>query len=133
MLSDTNNGWVNTDIKEIYKTSRVNVKHRNDKFLYLNDLEQLGLISFSNKNDNLNLKINFIEKSGNTISKITDFRELGYEYLNFIGEGKFERCKCCDRLFKKTSNNMNYCNDCQREITKEKTRIRVQKYRENSM
>lgn len=133
MLSDTNNGWVNTDIKEIYKTSRVNVKHRNDKFLYLNDLEQLRLISFSNKNDNLNLKINFIEKSGNTILKITDFRELGYEYLNFIGEGKFERCKCCDRLFKKTSNNMNYCNDCQREITKEKTRIRVQKYRENSM
>ena len=56
MLSDTNNGQVNTDIKEIYKTSRVNVKHRNDKFLYLNDLEQLGLISFSNKNDNLNLK-----------------------------------------------------------------------------
>ena len=81
----------------------------------------------------LNLKINFIEKSGNTILKITDFRELGYEYLDFIGEGKFERCKCCDRLFKKTSNNMNYCNDCQREITKEKTRIRVQKYRENSM
>ena len=48
-LSDTNNGWVNTEIKEIYKVARVTVKYRNDKFLYLNDLENTGLISFSNK------------------------------------------------------------------------------------
>lgn len=132
-LSETNNGWINTDIKEIYKISRVHVKHRNDKFLYLNDLEQLGLISFSNKNDNLNLKVNFVNKTGETALKITDFRELGYEYLNFVGEGKFERCKRCGKLFKKNSNNMNYCNECQKEITKEKTRIRVKKYRENNM
>ncbi len=85
-LSETNNGWINTDIKEIYKISRVHVKHRNDKFLYLNDLEQLGLISFSNKNDNLNLKVNFVNKTGETALKITDFRELGYEYLNFVGK-----------------------------------------------
>lgn len=133
MLSETNNGWVNTDIKDIYKIARVNVKHKNDKFLYLNDLEKLGLISFSSKNDNLNLKVNFIGEPDNTILKITDFRELGYEYLNFIGEGRFEKCKSCKKLFKKNSNNMNYCNDCQREITKTKTRIRVKKYRENNM
>ena len=133
MLSETNNGWVNTDIKDIYKIARVNVKHKNDKFLYLNDLERLGLISFSSKNDNLNLKVNFIGEPDNTILKITDFRELGYEYLNFIGEGRFEKCKSCKKLFKKNSNNMNYCNDCQREITKTKTRIRVKKYRENNM
>ena len=112
MLSETNNGWVNTDIKDIYKIARVNVKH---------------------KNDNLNLKVNFIGEPDNTILKITDFRELGYEYLNFIGEGRFEKCKSCKKLFKKNSNNMNYCNDCQREITKTKTRIRVKKYRENNM
>lgn len=116
-LSDTNNGWVNTEIKEIYKVARVTVKYRNDKFLYLNDLENTGLISFSNKNDNLNMKVNFIDNDSEVVLKIKDFRELGYEYQNYIGDGKFIRCSECGRLVKKKSNKDNstkYCLSCKR-------------------
>ena len=118
-ISDKNNGWVNTDIKELFRVARVPVRYRNDKFLYLNDLETAGLISFSNKNDNLNLRVTFIDNDSETILRVEDFRELGYEYLNYIGDGKFIRCKCCKMLVRKKSNNdrsTKYCNNCAKEV-----------------
>lgn len=115
-ISETNNGWVNTDIRELYKVARITVKYRKDKFLFLNDIERTGLISFSNKNDNLNLKVNFIDMNGEAILKITDFRELGYEYMNYIGNGKFIRCRECNRLTKKKTNNQLYCVECSKNI-----------------
>lgn len=114
-LSETNNGWINTDIKEIYKSARVTVKYRNDKFLYLNDLEETGLISFSNKNDNLNMRINFIDNDSDVVLKITDFRELGYEYQNYIGDGKFIRCSECGRIVRKNGKSDKYCSNCAKE------------------
>jgi hypothetical protein len=116
ILSEKNNGWVNTDIREIYRVSRVIVKHKEDKFLYLNDIEKTGLISFSNKNDNLNLKINFLDMDGKSVLEIEDFRELGYEYLNYIGYGKFIKCSNCKRMVRKTNNKCLYCNDCAKSI-----------------
>lgn len=115
ITSTNNNNWINSDIKEIFKTARVIVKHREDKFLLLNDLESNGYISFSSKNDNLNMKINFIDTINNSILYITDFRELGYEYLNYIKDGKFTRCKICNRLIRKTSKNIQYCTECKED------------------
>ena len=120
-ISENNNGWINTDIKEIYRVSRVTVKHREDKFLFLNDLERDGWISFSKKNDNLNIKVNFVdsELSDNIALIVRDFRELGYEYLNYIGEGKFVICKDCHRLIRSTSNKKTYCIVCATKRIKE--------------
>ena len=91
------------------------VKYRKDKFLFLNDIERTGLISFSNKNDNLNLKINFIDMESESALEISDFRELGYEYLNYIGEGNFIRCSECNRLIRKTGKRDKYCSECKKE------------------
>lgn len=114
-ISEANNGWVNAPIKEIYQVSRVTVKHRDDKFLYLNDLERGGFISFSNKNDNLNIQINFLDAREDFVLIINDFRELGYEYLNYTGNGKFIRCKECGRLVKQSGRNTHYCTICKQE------------------
>ena len=122
-ISDKNNGWVNTDIKELFRVARVSVRYRNDKFLYLNDLETAGLISFSNKNDNLNLRITFIDDNNEAVLKIDDFRELGYEYLNYIGDGKFIRCDCCKRLVRKTNNKCLYCHQCKKYIKNEQNKL----------
>ena len=122
-ISDKNNGWVNTDIKELFRVARVSVRYRNDKFLYLNDLETAGLISFSNKNDNLNLRVTFVDNNSDTVLKIDDFRELGYEYLNYIGDGKFIRCDCCKRLVRKTNNKCLYCHQCKKYIKNEQNKL----------
>lgn len=124
-LSENNNGWVNADIKEIYRIARVLVKYKNDKFLYLNDLESMGLISFSSKNDNLNIRINFIDVDNESVLQIGDFRELGYEYLSYIGNGKFIRCKCCGRVVKKKKPkdfSTKYCLDCAKYIKNEQNK-----------
>lgn len=118
LISENNNGWINADIKEIFKVARVSVKYRNDKFLYLNDIEKTGLISFSNKNDNLNIRVNFVDMDGKSILDVDDFRELGYEYLSYIGNGKFIRCKKCGILIKKNSKHdasTKYCKACKYE------------------
>lgn len=115
IISINNNNWINSDIKEIFKTARVIVKHRDDKFLLINDLESNGYISFSSKNDNLNMKINFIDNVNDSILYITDFRELGYEYLNYTKDGNFTRCKICNRLIRKTSKNIQYCAECKED------------------
>lgn len=115
-ISENNNGWVNADIQELYRIARVTVKYRKDKFLFLNDIERTGLISFSNKNDNLNLKVNFFDMDNESILEISDFRELGYEYLNYIGNGKFIRCSECNRLVRKTNNKCLYCNECAKMV-----------------
>lgn len=119
-ISENNNGWVNVGIPEIFRISRVAVKYKKDKFLYLNDIEKSGLISFSNKNDNLNLKVNFLSDGlDKDVMSISDFRELGYEYLNYIGDGSFIRCSVCGRLVRKKSKfdrSSKYCTLCAKYI-----------------
>lgn len=131
-ISENNNNWINTDIKEIYRVARVTVKYRNDKFLYLNDLEQMDLISFSNKNDNLNIKVNFVDLEGQSVFSINDFRELGYEYMNYIGKGKFIKCMECKRLVKKKSKHdysTKYCIECSRRVEAQNAIERKRKQR----
>lgn len=132
LISENNNGWINSDIKEIFRVARVSVKHRNDKFLYLNDLERTGLISFSSKNDNLNIRVNFVDMNGEEVFSISDFRELGYEYLNYIGNGKFTRCLECNRIIKKTQKTgrpIQYCKSCAKEIQSNQNKEWQKKYR----
>lgn len=115
MNSENNNGWVNTSIQELYRIARVSVKYKKDKFLILNDLEQTGLIAFSKKNDNLNLQVTFVDMDGASILSVADFRELGYEYLNYIGEENFIRCSKCGKLTKRTGKRNKYCFKCKKE------------------
>lgn len=131
-ISENNNGWINTDIKEIFKTARVSVKYRNDKFLYLNDLERTELISFSNKNDNLNIRVNFVDMNGESVLDVDDFRELGYEYLNYIKKGRFIKCTECNRTIKKnqkTGRPIQYCKSCAIIIQSRQNKEWQKKYR----
>jgi DNA-directed RNA polymerase subunit RPC12/RpoP len=121
--SDSNNGWINTKIPEIFKTARINVKYKNDKMLLVykllntNILETVDdgviiytpLISISKKNTNTNIQLLFIDDGDDYVLNISDFRELGYEYLLYLGEN-YSRCADCGALFKQNKNNAyKYC------------------------
>lgn len=132
LISENNSGWINTDIREIYRVARVTVKYKKDKFLYLNDLERTELISFSNKNDNLNIRINFVDMNNKTVITINDFRELGYEYLNYIGNGRFIRCTECKRLVRKKNKHdysTKYCPECSKKKFNEHCKRNMRKLR----
>lgn len=131
-LFPDNHGWVNATIPEIYRTARITVKYRKDKFLYLNDIEATGLISFATRNDNLNLRVNFIDMEGTPVFEISDFRELGYEYLNYYKKGKFARCTECQKLYVRKTNNQKYCDLCARSKKMASDRARMEKLRKKS-
>lgn len=137
MTSENNNGWVNTGIPEIYRLARVTVKYRQDIFLYLNNiaseplLGDMGLISFSTKNDNLNLRVNFVDmNSGQTALSIDDFRELGLEYQNYYQDGNFKRCEKCRRLIRlksKKDYSTKYCAECAKYIKNTQNKLYYRK------
>lgn len=105
-----NQGWVNTEEREIFKMARIScsVLERNKK---LGQLCDMGLIEFPKKNDNMSFRVTFIS-DGEVKLRIKDFRELGYEYRKYCGED-FIRCAQCGRLMKNSKmNNRKYCSDC---------------------
>lgn len=116
IVSDKNNGWINTDLSVIYNTARLRARRSDDRFHMVNQLlkiscnKEIPLITISQKNTNRNVKINFIDFSGEVVLHISDLRELGYEYMMYKG-GKFIRCEICGRLMRKKKNKK-YCPEC---------------------
>lgn len=106
-----NNGWVNTDSKEIYKYARISCKAI-EREIKIGKLRNMGLIELPKKNGNLNRRVTFINDDDDEELFISDFRELGYEYLLYKG-GNFIRCAECGILTRgNKSGNKKYCKDC---------------------
>ena len=104
------NGWVNTDSKEIFKMARVSCKAK-ERELYIGDLCDRGLLELPKRNDNVSLRVTFID-DGEEELFISDFREIGYEYLKYKGEN-FIRCAECGILTRGNKyGNKKYCKDC---------------------
>lgn len=127
LRSENNNDWVNREIKEIFKLARLPVVI-SKQCLMLNDLKKLGLIEYSKKVDNVNINVQYIDNDSEILLRLTDFRELGYEYMLFKGE-KYIRCGECGILIKQKNNRVKYCKGCGIETKKEKDRIRMENSR----
>lgn len=110
LRNPNNNGYVNIDYSTLFKLARVTAKTY-DKPLLLNDLKQIGLVQRCRKVDNPNFKVLFIDDESTVILKVEDMREIGYQYLQYLGE-PFIKCSCCGVLIRKRSNNTKYCKEC---------------------
>lgn len=107
-----NNGWVNTDTKELFDYARITCRasKRDD---YIGQLWEMRLLEFPKRIDNLNVRVTFInDEDTNEAMFISDFRELGYEYLLHNGEN-FIRCAECGILVRgNKAGTKRYCKDC---------------------
>lgn len=104
-----NEGWVNTSAKEIFELARVSCSSlkRNE---VIGALYDLGLLDLPKDNVKLSVKVKFIDDASENKLFVSDFRELGYEWLYFRG-GKFIRCQECGILTRYTKNRK-YCKNC---------------------
>lgn len=106
-----NNGWVNVDSKEIFKMARVSCRAI-ERELYIGELGDMELLEFPKRNDNLSVRVVFIDDEDKEELFVSDFRELGYEYLKYCGEN-FIRCAECGILTRGNKNGTKkYCKDC---------------------
>lgn len=118
MMNPDNNNWVNKEDKDIFKLANV-VTSLKRQSLMLNDLRELGLIKFSRKVDNININVTCLDNDGDPELIISDYRNLGYQYLRYCGEPYFE-CQSCGLVIKKTSNSRKYCHDCAEEMNRKR-------------
>lgn len=105
--------WVNTKDNEIMKMANVSVSTKRQCLLY-SQLNELGMVQFSRRVDNTNVRVVFCE-DGDTAMSITDLRNLGYQYLLYRG-GPYKVCESCGLTFKlnnrKTGRPQKYCPSC---------------------
>lgn len=109
--SESNNSWVNENSKEIFNFARISCK-ADDREIKIGKLWDMGLLEFSKRNDNLNCRVTFINNEDSEELFISDFRELGYEYLKYKGEN-FIRCAECGILTRgNKTGTKKYCKNC---------------------
>ena len=117
-----NNGWVNTDAKDIFSYARVTCSAF-DRDVKIGMLGRMGLLEFPKRLDNLNIRVIFISDDGEEALFVSDFRELGYEYLLYSGQN-FIRCAECGILIRGNKNGTKlYCRNCAAYTPKEMKEI----------
>lgn len=125
-----NGGWVNRPDNEIFRMANI-VTPVKRQSLMLNDLRDLGMIRFSRKVDNVNIKVECADPGGDAVLHITDFRNLGYQYMRHCDEygGKLSakpqtsyfECEVCGIVEKRTGNRQKYCKECGIEMNRQKS------------
>ena len=115
-INASNNCWVNTSRQEIFATANISMASER-QMLLINDLKEAGMIQFSKKIDNVNMRAAIVS-DGEPELHITDFRNLGIQYLRYTGVDCCE-CSNCGIVVRRHSNRQVYCRDCAAEISQQ--------------
>ena len=96
-------------------------------------LKDAGMIRFSKQIDNLSVQVLFAE-DGDAALRVTDFRNLGYQYMKYHGEPYFEcaHCGLTDKIKSATQRRpQKYCAQCAVEIRTRQNVNSVMRLRNN--
>ena len=111
LKNEKNNGYVNVEYSVIFGLARVTATIMYEQPSLLHELKEMNLVQRSNRIDNPNFRVLFIDDDSPVVLHITDLRELGYQYLKYKGE-KFIECAECGVLLRKKNNATKYCPSC---------------------
>lgn len=126
-----NNSWVNTPDKDVFRMSDIRTLDCKRQQKLIRELYLLGLIGDSKVVDNVNLQVLFVDAETEPVLHIYQFDDLGYQYLEYVGDPSIVHCKCCGKLIKKTSCRKDYCDECAVEARKNSNRKASQKRRDS--
>lgn len=132
IVNSQNDSWVNSKDNEIMAFANINTSIRRQCAMYAT-LRDTGLIQFSKKVDNTNVRVCFAE-DGEVAMTITDLRNLGYQYLKYHGEPYFE-CTNCGITVKidepAKGRKQKYCKECAVEIKTKQNVNAVMRHRKH--
>lgn len=109
-VNDKNDGWVNRQDNEIFRLANIKATTKRQALMY-SDLRDLGLIRFSKKVDNVNVRVLCLDDDGDPELFITDYRNLGNQFLRYCGEPYIE-CASCGLVVRRSNNSQLYCEEC---------------------
>lgn len=118
IYNDTNTYWVVDRGNEIMKIANIKTSGRRQGKLY-SDLRDAGLISFSKKVDNTNVRVNFADEESEVAMIVPDLVDVGNRYLMYTGQPFFE-CQECGSITKMDNPNsgrtQKYCPHCASKV-----------------
>lgn len=91
-VNESCNYWVTDKDKDVMALANINTSIRRQCSMF-RALEEEGLIECSKMVDRTSSRICYAE-DGNVVLRITDFRNLGYQYMMYQGEPYFECANC---------------------------------------
>ena len=116
-ITGKTDGWVNSKDVDIIRMANINTSIKRQSLMYFN-LREAGMIEFSRRVDNTSVRVCFIE-DGDVIMRVTDFRNLGYQYMMYHGEPYFV-CQNCGITTKidnpAKGRKPKYCKACATEV-----------------
>jgi hypothetical protein len=105
-----NHGWVSFRRKDVFSMANVKVSVT-EQYLLLNDLKSMGLLKYNRRVDNLNVRVLYAEHDGAPVLEIFDMRNLGNQYMRYLG-GAFVECKACGVVAPRKSPRQLFCAEC---------------------
>ena len=124
-INPNNNGWVNRKDKEIFSLANISITTKRQS-LMINDLWTMQYIGYSRVVDNININVKIIDDESPVVLFVSDFRNLGNQYMRYCGE-KYIECQSCGIVVKENHGKQKYCNDCALEIDRQKAVERYHK------
>lgn len=105
-----NNSWVNLKLKDIFSLANVKLTYTRQISL-IHDLLTNEFIQLSKSIESMNIRVPWTDSNGEQAMFVADFRNLGNQYMKYVGEGYIE-CESCGLVVKRHSNCQIYCSEC---------------------
>ena len=114
LKNEKNNGYVNVEYSVIFGLARVTATIMYEQPSLLHELKEMNLVQTANRIDNPNFRVLFIDDNSPVVLRITDLRELGYQYLIYRDKkgSSYIKCERCGVLLRKKNNATKYCPAC---------------------
>ncbi|WP_317412188.1 hypothetical protein [Clostridium baratii] len=123
------NGWINTDISNVFKDSNTSSTKKN-MYLYIHKLKERGIVDIQKQVDGRNVKIEFMRDNGEVVISIIDFKDPIMDYYKYIGQ-KVKVCEgegCDKRILVKGRATTKFCKECAK---KEKAKKNLEIWHKN--
>ena len=131
-VNETNSGWINNEIKDIFQLANITIK---DRAAMIYKLYHAGLLNQSQKIDNLSLKVELGNDDEPVVLVVSSFENIGNQYIANFKDG-WKMCQCCGKLYKVKSNkdfSSKYCKQCSKDMFNEQCKINMRKLRNTNM
>lgn len=112
-------GWVNSSMRDIFSLASVKTAKKRQAFM-VGRLADTGLIQLSRRIDSTNMRVTFIDHTGEQVLSIDELQDLGYQYEMFLyGSKEYIQCAVCGKIFKIRLHkgcSRKYCPACAEEV-----------------